>query len=204
MKGVILGGALAMGMASAASAVTIVNGSFEDTEVSDPFDTYGTGSTGISGWTVGSGSVDVVSTLWTAQDGSQAVDLDGSSVGSIFQVVTGLVVGQAYKIGFYMSGNPDGAPTIKTMDVSIGGALDSYSFDDSTGGAELGIWEFNSLSFVAGANSETLTFASTTAGSFYGPALDDVTISAVPLPAGSLLLLGGLLGFGALRRTSRG
>lgn len=206
MKSVIFGAAVALAGAGAASAATVVNGSFESPDIPGQFSTFSAGSTGITGWTVGSGSVDLVNTLWIAQDGTQAVDLDGSAVGSIYQDIAGLIVGAAYRVSFYMSGNNAGNPTIKTMDVTAGGTTTGYSFDDTGGGAATGVWEFNTFDFVAGLTTERLTFASTTNGNFFGPALDNVSISQlapVPLPAGGLLLIGGLAGLGALRRTRK-
>ncbi|MFL4471479.1 choice-of-anchor C family protein [Tateyamaria armeniaca] len=204
MKSLIVSAVLGLGAAQMASAATIVNGSFEDPDVTGAFATFVSGSTAITGWTVGSGSVDVVDTLWIAQEGSQAVDLDGSAVGSIFQTITDLIVGTSYTISFYMSGNPDGPPPVKSMDVSVGANTAGYTFDMSGGNAETGVWELNTFTFTAAATSEVLTFASTTGGSAYGAAVDDVSIAPsiapVPLPAGGLMLVGGLVGLAALRR----
>jgi hypothetical protein len=61
------------------------------------------------------------------------------------------------------------------------------------------VWTTYSLTFTAAGTSTNLIFASQVPGA-YGPALDNVRISAVPLPAGGLLLLGALGGFAALRR----
>lgn len=187
----------------AAHSASIVNGSFEDPITNSNFTTFTAGSTGITGWTVGSGSIDLVDNLWIAQQGDNAIDLDGSSVGSIYQDIVGLIIGTAYGVTFHMSGNESGNPTIKTMDVSAGGTTTGYSFDDSSGGAAAGVWEQNLFTFTAGSTTERLTFQSTTGGTAFGPAIDNISIaavSAVPLPAGGALLLSGLIGFGALRR----
>jgi hypothetical protein len=61
-------------------------------------------------------------------------------------------------------------------------------------------WQTKYFNFVAASAADlTLTFASAVAGTF-GPALDNVRISAVPLPAAGLLLLGGLGGLGFVSR----
>ena len=205
MKYLFFAAGLGLCAASGVSAATIVNGSFEDSGVqTGGFDTFSTGSTGITGWTVGSGSVDLVNQiLWVAEDGQQAVDLDGNNPGSIFQDVTDLIIGAEYRVSFYLSGNEAGNPTIKTLNVSAAGTIGLYSFDDSNGGAAADVWELNTFDFVAGQTTERLLFASTTGGTAFGPALDSVSIellAAVPLPAGGLLLIGGLAGLGALRR----
>lgn len=202
-KGALIAAFFGLSAVSAQGA-SIINGSFEDPDIASSVVVYSAGSTGITGWTVGSGSVDVVSTLWIAHDGDQAIDLDGSAVGSIFQEITGLVVGVDYVIDFFMSGNAAGGPTLKTMDVSVGATVSSYSFDTATGSAAAGDWAPNALGFTATSTSETLTFSSTTGGSFFGPAIDSVSISRlvapVPLPLSLPLLLAGIGSLGILSR----
>jgi len=95
-----------------------------------------------------------------------------------------------------MAGNPDGGPTIKTMDVSaIGGTTQTQAFSfDITGKsrAQMG-WTPHEWTFVADADLTTLRFMSTTIDTpGWGPALD--MVSVVPVPAAVLL---GMLGLGA-------
>ena len=56
--------------------------------------------------------------------------------------------------------------------------------------------------FIYDGSGDFLYFADTsgTPGDNGGPVLDNVKLSAVPLPAGGLLLLGALGGIAALRR----
>ena len=80
-----------------ASAAAFQNGSFEIGPSSPvgacscaggvPFiGTFFASYTGITGWTVTSGSVDIIFLPgWSASDGSRSIDLDGLSAGTIAQ-----------------------------------------------------------------------------------------------------------------------
>ncbi len=68
------------------------------------------------------------------------------------------------------------------------------------------MWAPYSFTFVATGSSELLSFAADgSAGCCYGPALDNVSIAAVPEPATwSMMLLGfGAIGVGLRRRKPR-
>ncbi len=96
-----------------------------------------------------------------------------------------------------LSGNAE-----KSIGVSIGGDSRNFSFD-TTGNSRASMgWTLKSLDFTAGADSLVLRFSALDAGPF-GPALDDVAISAIPLPAGAPLLLAGLGALALTRRRAR-
>jgi choice-of-anchor C domain-containing protein len=196
-----------MTIGSAAGAASVVNGSFElPVFDSTRFDTYAIGSTSLVGWDISGANLDHIGkNFWQASDGVNSVDLNGSQGAStISQMLSGLVVGQTYKVLFDMAANPDNPSgdntPVKTMQVSVGADSASYSFDKTGKTRDNMGWEANSFTFVAGATDSLLSFASTSAGRFYGPALDNVRLSAVPLPAGGLLLIGALGGLAFLRR----
>lgn len=203
----VMAAAFAIGLAGGAQAATIQNGSFEEPGVfSGSFTSPSAGSNAITGWTIGGGGVDLINTLWQHQDGNYSLDMNQTSAGSISQDITGLIVGQSYRISFWMASNSSGNPVLKLLDVTAGSTTQSYSFDKTGSTTSNMNWTEQSLLFQASATSETLTFASTIGGA-YGPALDNVSIaavSAVPLPAGGALLLSGLLGMGILRRKRNG
>lgn len=169
----------------------ITNGSFENPGGTGIFDTiHATDSTSITGWTVSAGSVDYIHTYWTAEDGSSSLDMEGLSPGTIFQNVN-LVAGVEYVLTFWMSGNPDGGPWPKTLQVSVGGA--SENFDYAYNGHTLTnmMWVEHSMTFTAAVTGSTpVQFEDVTAeGTAYGAALDNVSLDPVPEP-GTFLLFG--------------
>ena len=201
----LLASAMALGLASAASAATISNGSFEmNGGVPDgQFTTLPTRNQSIAGWTVGSGSVDLIQDYWEAADGSFSLDLAGNASGSIFTTIADLVEGVTYRISFAISGNPDAGPAVKQATIAVGLSGDTvYTYDTAMEGntrADMK-WQTATFLFTAGSDDDlTLSFQNQTVGPF-GFALDNVAISAVPVPAAGLMLLGALGGLGALRR----
>jgi choice-of-anchor C domain-containing protein len=192
--GLLAGAALLLG-AQSAYAVTITNGSFESGVApgGGGFSTLAAGdSTSITGWTVGGSGVDYIGTYWTASEGGRSLDLSAENAGSISQDLVGLSVGQEYTVSFDIAGNPVGAPTTKSLSVTVGGAPGLYSFN-TTGGtlSNLG-WVTQTFVFIATASTQTLAFLSLD-GTAYGPALDNVSIAATPIP-GAILLFGSALG----------
>jgi choice-of-anchor C domain-containing protein len=180
---------------ASATAATVTNGSFELPDIGGTFN-----GTSPSGWTV-LGSVDLINTYWQAQDGGQSIDLSRSSPATISQSVSGFTIGQTYELSFWMSGNPDGPPPIKMLTASVGGTSVDFTFDSSTNSkADMG-WLEKTFLFSATSETMLLSFQGTdNPGTAYGAALDNVSISAVPVPAAGLLLLGGLAAFGMFKR----
>lgn len=199
---ILLAGALLAGSAGAASAANIVNGGFELGIDPGVFTTVGVGGTNITGWDVTAGSVDYIGTYWQGQGagGGRSVDLSGLAIGTLSQTFA-TVAGQLYEVTFWVSKNPDnGAPT-RTGSVSAGNVVDGFSYSLNNNHANM-LWALESFRFEATGASSTLSFSSDASGGCcFGPALDTVSIAAVPEPTTwALFILGfGAIG-GALRR----
>jgi choice-of-anchor C domain-containing protein len=194
----------AVGLSGGAQAVSITNGGFESGAV-DPgtgFVTLSAGSTALTGWTIVTGSIDYIGGYWQPGEGQRSIDLNGLAMSEISQSVSGLNPGQQYKVSFLLAGNPDGGVNPKTLLTTLVNSQ-SYSFDAS--GTSLGAmgWVEQYLYFTANATTALLSFKSTTGDCCYGPALDNISIAATPLPA-ALPLFGSVLGafglFGWFRR----
>lgn len=172
----------------------ITNGSFEDASV-DPGSSHlrlQSGSTVITGWTVGSGPIDYIGGTWQASDGARSIDLSEHIPGEIIAQDFATIINRTYTVTFDMAGNPDGGPIVKTLRVLAAGDSADFAFD-TTGKSRTNMgWEQKTWTFTAVADVTTLSFQSLT-DTPYGPALDNVSV--IPAP-GAIVL--GLMGLGAV------
>lgn len=200
--------ALLAGAVPLAQAAAFTNGSFETVSAvgGEPVCAggataciqYDAGATGIAGWLVEAGSLDVVGSLWVAADGTRSIDLSGVSAGTLSQTFD-TTIGSTYQVSFQISGNFFGGPATKTATASAGGVVLALSFDASASTAASMGWQQQSFSFTALSDTTTLRFVSGT-NSNAGMALDNVQVTAAPEPQTWALWSAGLAALLAVRR----
>jgi hypothetical protein len=206
--------ALALSATSAMSA-TVVNGSFEDITGVTLNSSGWSFFSSIPGWTGSpTGEVQSAPTISAvdAQDGKYYVELDTNQNSTIFQDIA-FDAGK-YKLSFWYSPRVPAAhnPSGSTNDMTF--AVGSLLSGSVTGAPNptfpRGVWtEVSSIFTVATAGTYRLSFSGAGAENESngcgdcGALIDNVSISAVPLPASALFLLAGIGGLGALRARRR-
>ena len=190
-----------------ARADFIINGGFEQPGGLTSDVDYLAGDTSIVGWTIVSGSVDIVPSTgsWPAYQGNQSLDLDGHSAGTISQTFD-TTAGMTYQLSFAYANNPGGGAAaagddpgnpVRTATVSVlddgGSTLLSQDIGHEGSTAADMNWTIFTGSFTAHSATTTLVFTSTDPATSYGGiALDAVSVQAVPEPPGLALVGAGL------------
>jgi hypothetical protein len=179
-------------------AASVINGSFElgnFTPLNQDTMSLSPGATDLTGWEV---HTDITAWIgpnnpWslTANDGDFFLDLTDYSSGSPFGGVSQQIdttIGQMYEVSFDLgSSNIWGRPS--AIEVSAGN--NSLVFMSTLTGGDSD-WEQFSMLFTAEDLSTTISFSGHTGHVYIG--LDNVSVSAVPLPAG-IWLFGSAIAF---------
>ena len=158
----------------------VTNGSFEEGPEGAEWHTLDKGSTKMKGWKVTRGQIDRLSTNWQPSDGKWSLDLHGSpGYGGVAQTFK-TKKGKKYKVTFSLAGNPGGTVAKKTLVVRAADKEKEFTFD-TTGksGTDMG-WKKETWEFTAEKTETTLELiTSMTEDETAGPALDDVSVTAV-------------------------
>ena len=208
MKITAIAAVLAMFAASTASASAvnlITNGDFETVApgaaFSSGFQVVNSGSSAITGWTVGASSVDLIRNAYNAIDG-YSIDLLGTPGPGFLSQSFNVVAGQMYNLSFDMARNSNG-PAGQGVAVNFGGVTGNFY---STASASNTLYS-HTLNFTAASTGlATLSFASaaqagTPFDNYSGAVIDNVSVmAAVPEPETYAMLLAGLGLMGFLRR----
>ena len=122
---------LLLACVGAVSAVNLVqNPGFENPEAAVPF--TANMATGLTDWTIESGNIDLIGTLWTPYELEQSIDLSGCERAIIKQSIV-TVPDKEYKLSFALAGNTYDAPATKTVEVFWDGASQGTFDFDTTG-----------------------------------------------------------------------
>jgi hypothetical protein len=187
---------------SPAFAESVINGGFERPQITSG--EYLNVSPGAEpadfGWIVTSGNVDIVlggRSYIAAFEGSQFLDLDGSTAGAVQQAFA-TTSGTLYDLSFAYANNSNNGTSTASALLRLFNTSDEadligpVTLTHSTSSLANPDWTIFSLQFVATGDGTTLSFASNSpSGSVGGITIDAVSVNlasvVVPEPAGSVL-----------------
>jgi choice-of-anchor C domain-containing protein len=162
--------------ASSAAASPVLASGFEDPPLSVDFKQYVAGQQ-FGGWTVASGTVDVV-TYWENAEGRQSLDLNGTAEGSVARTLPAQLL-TTYKVTFAVAGNPEGLPTVKSGKVTVNGQqVDTFTFSVAGKNIHNMGWVYRSFYFTNLLSTSSVLQFSSTSPSIWGPVLDDVKVES--------------------------
>lgn len=205
---VIIAAILLAGIGTVSAATNLVqNGGFESPGTFTGL--WQNLNSGLTPWNIGPGNIDLIynisgaSGYWRSASGNYSIDLAGSAPGTISQVLS-TTPSAKYDLSFSMSGNPDGVPTTKKVEVFWGGISQGNFTFNTTGHthATMGWIKQIKTGLVATGSTTELMFVDRSGSDFFGSALDDIVVeqeTVVPTPefptmALPAALIVGLLG----------
>jgi Protein of unknown function (DUF642)/PEP-CTERM motif len=183
---------------ASAQANLITNGDFESSPpaglTSGNYLQVNVGSSDIAGWVVSGApgkSVDLIQNAYGSIN-NISVDLMGTPGPATISQMFSVIAGQTYQLDFDLSRN---GGSLHTVLLNFGSLSNTIS-PVITG------THITRLFTAALTGSANLAFSASGTDTFSGPVIDNVIVSAVPLP-GTLALLGLGLGFCMVRRSKK-
>ena len=174
-SGVVLPAVIGCLVSAALAQPLMKNRGFESG--TDPADlaVLAPGSKAIEGWTVVDADISYVGRKWQHAEGARSVAL--LCGGGITQTIE-TEPDQTYEVRFNMAGDPDAAPSLKTVIVALGAETRVFTFDTAgRKGTDMG-WASRTHVFKASAKSATLAFRSPKAQCSV-PAVDNVRVDPI-------------------------
>jgi len=169
----------------------IVNGSFETpnaTPDADPgpphgFASVALGATSLTGWTVSGATVFVIDgfdqfdadTSAVASEGDQFVQLQYASDDATISQAMATSAGQVYELSFDYSALDFGSRSL-TLTYDVGGAIRTVNM--TTADPQIS-WATETFQFTATDTTTMLSFTGDAFNGFYGPSIDNVSVTAV-------------------------
>ncbi len=128
-------------------------------------------------WHVSKNTIDFVSSTYWNMNGLCSVDVDGGNNGAVAHKTFATSAGAKYTVTFFLSGNSDGPPTVKTLKVSAAGQSSTFTWDTSGGNdPRHGKFAKKTWSFTASKTKTTLNFTSLDPSTAYGAVIAGVSV----------------------------
>ena len=181
----------------------IVNGSFEDTGNAGPADGQWAVYKSIPGWTTISGpGIEVRDNVsGTTEFGEHFVELDSHGAvdtNSTMEQIVQTSAGQKYELSFYYS--PRVRQNSNTNGISVFWNNSLLADISATNTTNLNIWTLHQFIVFGTGGGNSLRFAATGLDDSLGGNIDNVSLSAVPVPAAAWLFGSAFGLFGLARK----
>ncbi len=131
---------------------------------------------GLPGWDIREGSIEVIGTFWQAAEGNQSLDMNGNEPGRIVQLLD-TEAGSNYHVSFNLSKNEYSgiAALTATVEASAGSSIQRFDFSDTVSLSDMK-WAQHMFTFTANHGVTPLQFESLAPAGASGPALDNVVV----------------------------
>lgn len=157
----------------------LMDGAFSQATQPATYTSFNKGQTFAPSWHVSKYSIKFISSTYWNVDGLCSVDFDNGGPGAIAHKAFATAINAKYTVTFFLSGNGDGPPTVKTLKVSAANHSATFTWDTSNGNdARHGKYAKKSWSFTAIKSTTALNFSSVDPPSGgYGPVVAGVSVN---------------------------